>query len=158
MKLEVECDPIMTSRFYDGELNPEERNLMEGHLKNCSSCRRSLRNHQILSDAFNEKLDEGLESAETGLERMIIDKIDRAGKPWPARILDMIPAKKYFIPAAATAMTVAVISATVFTSNPSGPSAIVTSFKGDVSSVMFLETAETRQTIIWYTEPVVGES
>jgi anti-sigma factor RsiW len=50
----LECDHIRNefSALLDNELNPEDRELVEEHLSDCSECLRELHGYKVVSDAY----------------------------------------------------------------------------------------------------------
>ncbi|MBL7645793.1 MAG: zf-HC2 domain-containing protein [Candidatus Hydrogenedentes bacterium] len=50
----LECDQIRNefSALLDNELNPEDRELVEEHLSDCSECLRELHGYKVVSDAY----------------------------------------------------------------------------------------------------------
>lgn len=158
-----ECDQMMLSLMRDGELGANDMALAEAHVRDCELCRKILADHQSVADTFATGLQDAYSHVnERKLDQEIMDRVRKSKTPWWAGVFDWIPARHLLIPATAVAAVV-VISISMFTFRPAamnGPSAIIDSFSGDVTSVVFLETPETRQTIIWYTEPeppLVGE-
>jgi hypothetical protein len=63
------------------------------------------------------------------------------------------------VPAGAAALVLALLLVTLPPpAQLAEPSAIVNSFSGDVASVIIVETPESHQTIIWYTERALPDS
>ncbi|MDM8551666.1 zf-HC2 domain-containing protein [Desulfobacterales bacterium HSG2] len=145
------CDPILLSQFFDHELEPEEYDRVSEHVRDCLSCRKSLLDNQSLSGFFRAGL--GKTVARTrfdNLEERVLSQV-RNRKP-------QIGNWKFLIPAAAmVAILFLVFPLTGPRVSVSGPSAIVESLTGDTSSVMILETPESRQTIIWFNETLISE-
>ena len=52
----LECDHIRNefSALLDNELNPEDRELVEEHLSDCSECLRELHGYKVVSDAYRD--------------------------------------------------------------------------------------------------------
>ena len=143
------CDPILMERYFDHELNPEDRARAEAHLTICPACRRLLEKNRLVAEIFRSDpaavLTEGEKAA---LEVQVLARASRHS--WD--VWDWLKAKRLVPLAAATALLVAVFSYLLEPAPPSGPSAIVNSFQGDVSSVVILETPDNHNTIIWFVE------
>ena len=147
------CDPILMERYLDHELNPEDRARAEAHLTICPACRRSLEKNRMVGELFRSDPAAVLTEGEKGaLEAQVLAQASR--HPWGA--WDWLKATftpKRLVPlAVATALLVVVFSYLLGPAPPSGPSAIVNSFQGDVSSVVILETPDNHNTIIWFVE------
>lgn len=148
------CDPAMISRFFDGELGTEESDKVRAHLDMCPSCRKALEGHRIVSENFLSAA--AAERARVDfdfVEKRLLQRIRTRHVPWRNKLLDLIKVKKFYIPVTALAATLTLFF-TFFspTAPPTAPSALITSFTGDISSVMIFETPETRQTILWFNE------
>jgi anti-sigma factor RsiW len=148
------CDPALLSRFLDQELGPDDRARIDKHLKHCPACRRVLRGDQSISALFKTGLKEELSHAEfEESEERVFDLIRSKGIPWWMKVTDLFRSKRFYVPAAAMAtVLILVFSVVKRPASKSGPSAIVSSFKGDVASVMILETRKSQQTILWFNE------
>ncbi len=75
--------------------------------------------------------------------------------PFWEKLAGRLPSGRILVPVSSLAMLLilclALFRYTYFT-DESGPSAIVDSFTGNVTSVVIIETPESRQTIIWFSE------
>ncbi|QTA93709.1 anti-sigma factor family protein [Desulfonema magnum] len=154
------CDPILLNKFFDKELRPDERAQMTEHLRDCPSCQKALQENESLSALFTDSLDKSVSQAiPDDFEYRIISKLETRN----SKLESLIPIlnsqfsilnslKKFFIPAMATAILILFFSFTKPPASVAGPSAIVSSFTGDIASVMILETPESHQTIIWFNE------
>ena len=151
------CDVGLLNRFFDQELGPEESVRIREHLKQCASCQRALQENQTLSAQFKTGLDQELSRADLGrIKKNVLALIRRKETPWWTRLRDLLVSQRFFVPA--TAMATALLFFALFKppASISGPSAIVSSFEGDVASVMILETPESHQTILWISENVTS--
>ena len=148
------CDLALLSRFLDQELGPDDRVRINKHLKQCPACRRVLRGDQSISAFFKTGLQEELShTAVEESEEKVFDLIRSKGIPWWMKVTDLLRSKRFYVPAAAMAtLLILVLSVVRRPAFESGPSAIVSSFKGDVASVMILETRKSHQTILWFNE------
>jgi hypothetical protein len=148
------CDLILLSRYADQETNPEETRQIQAHLLSCPECRQALAEQRQLA----ELLQQGVSEAQKGvdfdrLEKRILSVDRRRSITW-SDMREWVPSWKVALPVATAA---AVLILFFFTPlfqqpSPSGPSAIINSFTGRVTSVMILETPRSQQTVIWYSE------
>lgn len=152
-------DSELISRYYDGELGQVERSQVESHILGCPSCNKILEDLKEVSDQYGGLLAHqsiGIDTRET--EKHVLDRLRREETPWWAKVKDILLSKKILVSATAT-FGVALLFITVLrVPVPDSPSAIVTSVSGDVSSIIILETPETRQTILWFNERPEGQS
>ncbi|MDY6839879.1 MAG: zf-HC2 domain-containing protein [Thermodesulfobacteriota bacterium] len=149
------CDEELLNCLFDQELGPQESVHIREHVRHCPSCKKSLHNNQALSVAFIAGLNQKLSGADLAhIEENIIAVI-RAERirSWTA-LRDLFFSKRFFVPATAMAAMLVFFTLWKPPGPVSGPSAIVSSFEGDVSSVMILETPESHQTILWINERV----
>lgn len=127
---------------------------------------------RILSQVQNSKPETGNRKSETGNRKLEIGnwklwhlfKLQISNFKLPISNFKFqipnfqFPNFKFLIPAAAmVAIFFILFSLTGPSVSVSGPSAIVKSFSGDTSSVIILETPESRQTIIWFNESLLSE-
>ena len=147
------CNPGAVSRFKDGELDAAAAGRLQTHLDTCPSCRQELEAQQAVSRRFRAVV-----AAERNridfdvLERRIVARAGEFKVPFFEWVRRIVMLKRIYIPAAATA-TALILFLWVYTPMVTPvPSAIVTSFSGDISTVMILETPETHQTILWFNE------
>ena len=149
-----ECDPSLIDRFFDKELSHDEHTRIMKHLTDCSVCQKRVQDNQAISALFKASLDKEISQTNfDGLEERAVDLVRKKEIAWWKKFIDLSLPRKLVIPAAAMA---AILLFFCLTRNPvpvSAPSAIVTSFSGEVSSVIIIETPKSRQTIVWYTEP-----
>lgn len=161
-KLRGKCDPTLISLYLDGELDSDKEVEIKDHLKGCSSCQRALADYRAASSLLKAGADRALARANlVDLEEKVLERTRSGRRGWWWRLKDLSPPKKILIPAAAMAGALLLFLAYPRPPSPvSGPSAIINSFTGEISSVIFIETPESRQTIIWFREAVMngGES
>jgi anti-sigma factor RsiW len=148
------CDPAMVSRFFDGELDSQTANMFRAHLDTCPACRQALKDHRIVSEYFQSTTsNQQSEMDFEPLEKNLLRQLRNPPIAWKSRFLELITARIFYIPATVLA-TALILFFTYF--NPAGapsePSALITSFTGNVSSVMILETPKTHQTVLWFNE------
>ena len=143
------CDEERLSRYIDGETTPQERQRIDRHLADCIACRQYLQQQQQLAGQLHREVTAARQAVDFG--RLAVQITDSVGKRPPLR--DTLLSWKLLLPVAATAALVLFFFTSVFQPPaPAGPSAIINSFTGKVSSVMILETPQSRNTVIWYSE------
>jgi len=155
-KSKTTCNLKWLYRHLDGELGPQENSLAQRHLEQCPFCRKALSDNQALASLFRAKIDDELSRVNLpAIETRVVTAIEAQRIPWWSRLGNLLISKRFYIPA--TAVVAGLVLLGIFlTPSPSvsGPSAIITSLKGDVGSVMILETPKSHQTVIWFNEPV----
>jgi len=149
------CDSEMLSRFFDNELESDEHTLTDAHLSTCSECRKTLSEYQRLSGFFAGGFQKAVlhHSHPDMLETALLNRI-RKTRPRPmTKFSSLLTSGRVLIPAAAALGLFLFFYFSPDIPIPvAGPSAIINSFSGDTSSVMIMETPESRQTIIWFNE------
>jgi anti-sigma factor RsiW len=147
------CDSELISRYHDDELDTEATAQVRRHLETCDACRKTLMEIKGISQVFRDRIHrEGRTVAPASIDAQILSRI--TGKPRFSfyGFLKPLVTKKFVYPAAA-AMAVLILVFTFFNpSDSTGPSAIINSFTGQVSSVMIIETPGQRHTILWFSE------
>jgi hypothetical protein len=148
------CDPALLIRFLDQELGPDDHARIEKHLEDCLACRKVLRADQSISELLKAGLTEELSHAHVEeFEERVLDLIHSEGLPWSIKLRDFFASKRFYVPAVAVATALVLFFSVLKGPAPEpGPSAIVSSFKGDVASVMILQTRKSNQTILWFNE------
>jgi anti-sigma factor RsiW len=148
------CNPVLLNRFFDGEARDDEHARISQHLRDCPFCRKSFQKNQTLSLFLKAGVDRAVSQTDfASVEDTVLRKIRKNQVPWGTKIRELFASRRFLIPAAAMATLIfLVISFTPPHPSVSGPSAIVSSVTGDISSVMIIETPGTRQTIIWFNE------
>ena len=147
------CNAEMINRYIDGETSPPETKWIDRHLQSCPGCRQSVQQHRELAQRLHREVSAAREALDIDrLEQQIVSAARmRAGQR--SRLRETLFSWKLMLPVAATAA----LALYFFTSllpapAPTGPSAVINSFTGRVSSVMILETPQSRQTVIWFSE------
>lgn len=150
---EDSCNGRILSQFADGELTIAEKNRVERHLTQCHDCQVELNRIRLLTNKYQSIMDESrFQKDLAGLEGRVMSRIKQP-KDWRETVWNFIRAKQFLIPVSAAGTILAVfVTIQMFFAPPTSPSAIITSMSGDVSSVMIMETPESRQTIIWIRE------
>ena len=148
------CDPELLSRFYDGEITPEENEWAIEHISTCQKCQNELKLNEELSKKYKEKFHKELSAIDPALlEKKIMERVSQGKARYWTGIGEFLTSMRFLVPAAAVAGMLFFLLTTFrgpVTEPP--PSAIINSFTGDVSSVMILETPQSHQTIIWINE------
>ena len=147
------CNEERLSLFIDGEAAPEELRQVERHLQSCPACRRYVQQQQELAQLLRREVSHARQTVDFHrLEQQIVGKTGRRtalGHPVRQWLLSW----KLMLPVAATAALILLLSTSLMDPPaPPGPSAIIKSFTGRVSSVMILETPQSHRTVIWYSE------
>jgi hypothetical protein len=147
------CDLILLSRYADQETNPEETRQIKAHLLSCPQCRQALAQQRQLA----ELLQQGVIAVQQAVDFDLLEKriltVDRRPSGIWSNIRDWVLSWKVALPVAAAAALILFFYTPLFQQpSPSGPSAIINSFTGRVTSVMILETPRSQQTVIWYSE------
>lgn len=152
MNSDIICESELISRYLDNELDGEELKRVETHIEGCDSCRVRLLDYDKVSAGLDTPLyhqsDVEAEEFEDRLIKSINRKKDSGFRDWK----DYLFHKRVLVPVGLAA-SAALMFFTVFNDqDTAGPSAIISSLSGSGSSVMIMETPETRQTILWFNE------
>ncbi len=158
------CNPIVLHRFFDNELGPEEHARTREHVRQCPSCQESLQKNRSLSDLFVRSVEKAVSQTNfDALEKQVLSRVESGkrkkekGKRKKENLFSGF-SRRILVPAAAMAgIVLLVFSLTGPPESAPGPSAIINSFTGDISSVMIMETPKSRQTIIWFNESQIPE-
>ena len=153
------CDEGMLDRYLDGDVDAGEMAQMEAHVAGCRQCRRQVAALTAFSQNLRDRIHHVTDSVDfVALEKQVLNKALRQYRSRGGFSI-FIASFKYTIPAAVTAGLLLFFTYSNYVLKaPPAPSAIINSFTGSMSSVMILETPETRQTILWYTEQTDVES
>ena len=147
------CNEELLSLFIDGELGPEESRRVERHLQDCPTCRQYLQQQGELAQQLRREVSLARQAVDfQRLEQHIVGKT--GGRPALGHHMrQWLLSWRLMLPVAATAVLILFFFTSVFEPPaPPGPSAIIKSFTGKVSSVMILETPQSHHTVIWYSE------
>jgi len=152
-KAHHECDEELIGRYFDGEVSRKEHDRISRHLEGCPTCQKILQDNQAISTVFRDNLEREVSQADFGvLETRVLDQIRQKENPWWKRLAKRFSSIRILIPATALAALILFFTITRSPTTISGPSALIESFSGEVSSVMIIEAPNSRQTIIWYKE------
>jgi len=154
MKIDADtCDPAVVSRFFDGELDPIDCESIKQHICNCLECEKLMEDLKTISGHIRTHMaDHRAGKGQVAVESGIIDTIRKRNLSRWASARETLFSRKALIPAAAL-VSLVLVALTFFRSPAvTGPSAIITSLSGDMSSVIIMETPDTGHTILWFTE------
>jgi predicted anti-sigma-YlaC factor YlaD len=149
---EIICDTELISRYIDDELDSDELARLKTHITGCKSCRARVDDYGIIGAGLNSFV-----QAQTGTltgepEYRVVEAIRRKNSAGIKGWKEVIFSKRILVPVG-LAVSIIFMFMTFFSKPaPIGPTAIVSSLSGSGSSVVVLETAGTRQTIIWIGE------
>ena len=153
------CDQRLLSRYYDGELDSARHEQVARHLEGCPQCRRELEALARLSANVTAAVSAAADQAPLeGLDARIIERIRKEAPAAEGTWLRRLLLPRRLVPAAAVVIAFIAVGLSLrMPDDAAEPSAIVESFSGSVSTVMIVETPETRQTILWFEEEINGE-
>jgi len=167
--MKSECTSVskLLDKYFDQEVTPEERFLVEGHLPNCSACQMALDSMQNLRLLIKGPVEEAVEKENfpwvwERIERGIQRK-ERLGlldflKSW----LDVTPLlkRKILIPAVAAAVVLILITVPLlFKKTTSYPTLSVVEYvESETYNVMVYELESPQVTVIWLFEGPEEES
>ena len=144
-------DEITAGLYLDHEMNPKEIQAFEKHLSWCSVCRKRVETLKTVSQLFARGVDTQT-SVSPSMEEEVIQKLK--GSRTRFRKREILTSWKFYLQTASLAV-ITIITLVMFQGNRpiiEGPSAIVETVDGNVSSVMIFETRQDKHTIIWYKE------
>ncbi len=167
--MKSECSSIsrLLEKYFDQEVTPEERSLVEGHLPDCSACRMALDSMQNLRVLIKNPVEEAVgkesfpwvwEKIEKGIQRK-----ERVGL-WDflKSCLDVTPLlkRKILIPAVAAAVIFILITAPfLYKKISSYPAPSVVEYvESETYNVMVYELETPQVTVIWLFEDPEEES
>ena len=143
------CDEQLLSRHIDGETTPQETRRIDSHLQHCAGCRHYVRQQKELAQQLRREVTAAQRAVD--FNRLQAEITGAAGRRPMLR--ETLFSWKLMLPVAATAALALFFFTSLFQpAAPAGPSAIINSFTGKVSSVMILETPQNHHTVIWYSE------
>ncbi|MFC1886343.1 zf-HC2 domain-containing protein [Thermodesulfobacteriota bacterium] len=146
------CNPALLNRFLDQEVGADEKERVKQHVNTCPICQKVIKDNRSLTHIFKTYLDQTVSDTDTGVAEEKIAALFRQKKTgWWTQFQNAYRVNIRLVPLTAmVAALVICLSLIKHNINESGPSAIINSFAGNVSSVIFLETKNTHQTIIWF--------
>lgn len=142
------------SRFFDNEVSPDQRELIEHHLVHCKRCRQVLEQYQSIATGFNVHVDQQVQTLHTaGMRHRLAATLTPLNKaPW-ARVSRFFNHHLYLkLASVAAIVLICLVPFKPVLFGPGGPSAIVKSVDTDFASVMIIETLKEKHTIIWFSE------
>jgi len=167
MKRECSSVSKLLDKYFDQEVTPEERFLVEGHLPDCPACRMALESMQNLRILIKSPVEEAAEKEnfswvweriERGTQRKERPGLWDFLKSW----LDVTPflKRKVLIPAVATAVLLILITAPfLYEKIASYPVLSVVEYvESETYNVMVYELETPQVTVIWLFEGPEEES
>ncbi len=148
------CDPGLLNRYLDGELEHNEIKTIQDHVALCEDCREVLKRNRLFAGALKSAVAREQSGINfDALATRVLMQRSRRPSDWKIRLLERVRLKRFYIPAVSFA-TAMILFFVVYTPEtvPTSPSAIITSFSGEISSVTIMETPNNRQTILWFNE------
>jgi anti-sigma factor RsiW len=164
-----ECSFVsrLLEKYFDQEVTPEEKSLVEGHLPDCSACRMALDSMQNLRTLIKSPVEEAVEKEtfpwvwekiEKGIQRKERPGLWDFLKSW----LDVTPLlkRKILIPVVAAAVILILITAPLlFKKTASYPTLSVVEYvESETYNVMVYELETPQVTVIWLFEGPEEES
>jgi anti-sigma factor RsiW len=153
------CDEMLLDRYLDDDLDTIDKAQVEAHVARCRQCRRQVAALQAFSQKLRDRVQHAADSVDfVDLEKQVLNKALRQHR-FRGGFSRFVDSLKYTLPATAAAGLLLFFAYSNYVIQPPPvPSAIINSFTGSMSSVIILETPETRQTILWYNEDPDVES
>lgn len=167
--MKKECSSVsgLLEKYFDQEVTPEERSLVESHLPDCPACRMALDSMQNLRILIKSPVEEAAEKEnfpwvwekiERGIQRKEEPALWEFLKSW----LDVTPflKRKFLIPAVAAAIILILITAPLlFKKTTSYPTLSVVEYvESETYNVMVYELETPQVTVIWLFEGPEEES
>jgi anti-sigma factor RsiW len=162
-RMNRECSSIskLLDKYFDQEVTPEERSLVEDHLPDCSACRMALDSMKNLRFLIKNPVEEAVEKetfpwvwekVEKGIQRK-----ERAGlleSLWSWLDVISLRKKRVLIPAVAVAIILILVTAPlVFKKTTSYPTLSVVEYvESETYNVMVYELEAPQVTVIWLFE------
>jgi hypothetical protein len=141
-------------RFADNEADPALQAQIALHLSSCEDCRLTVERCCRMNEFVSHTLSAKAGSIDTlGLEERVFEKALGSKGGGIKKVFDYFSSRLYLKIASLAAILI--ISLVVHLHGPGdipGPSAIVTSVDGSMSSVMIFETQQSKHTVIWFSE------
>jgi len=161
--MKKECSSIseLLDKYFDQEVTPEERSLVEDHLPSCPACRSTLLSMENLRNLIKSPVEEAVERENFPWVWEKIERgIQQAEKPglWESvwSWLDMISLrkKKILIPAVAAVVILILITAPLLYEKMSSSPvlSVVEYVESDTYNVMIYEREAPQVTVIWLFE------
>lgn len=147
-------DESVISQYVDNELSVGKSREISQHLKSCPVCSRLADSYQQLSVSFVQNTARQVDAiASDAMASNVLAQIKQNETGFLKKIIDYFSPKLYLkIASIAVIMVIGLVYIQTKPINGLGPSAIVNSVDGNVSSVMIIETQNKKHTIIWFSE------
>ena len=152
---------MLLEKYFDREVTDAERSLVEGHVRDCSTCRDVLASMDGLRTLMKAPVEEAVRNEDFP---WVWEKIERGirlqeRRTWWQSLrswLDVTPLlrRKVWIPAAATFVVLLFITAQIiFKQTPSSEGASVVEYlESPTYNVMVYQSEEPKVTVIWMFE------
>ncbi len=142
-------------RFADNEAEPALQAQIALHLSSCEDCRLTVERCCQMKEFVSHAVSAKAGSIDTlGLEERVFQKALGSKGGGIKKVFDYFSSRLYLKIASVAAILI--ISLVVHMQygpvDTAGPSAIVTSVDGSMSSVMIFETQQSKHTVIWFSE------
>lgn len=157
----------LLEKYFDRQATDEERSLVERHLPICRTCRETLRTFEGLKEAIKNPVDEALRQ-ETfpwvweKIEKGICLEKRPSRREFVRSWIDLSPLlrKKVWIPAAATAVLLALVTPYLLLKKPPSylEQSVVEYVESGVYNVMVYESEKEKVTVIWLFEGPQNDS
>jgi anti-sigma factor RsiW len=167
MKSECSFVSRLLEKYFDLEVTPEEKSLVESHLPDCPACRMALDSMQNLRNLIKSPVEEAAEKetfpwvwekVEKGIQRKEMPGLGDFLKSW----FDVTPLlkRKILIPVAAAAVLLVLITAPLlFKKTTSYPTLSVVEYvESEIYNVMVYELETPHVAVIWLFEGPGEES
>jgi predicted anti-sigma-YlaC factor YlaD len=164
-----ECSSVskLLDKYFDQEVTPEERSLVEDHLPNCTACRSALLSMENLRHLIKSPVEEAVEREHFPWVWEKIERgIQQGEKPglleslWSWRDTMFLRKKKILIPAVVTVIIlILVMGSLLYEKISSYPdSSVVEYVESETYNVMVYERETPQVTVIWLFEGPDEES
>ncbi len=161
--MEDPCSSVamLLEKYFDREATPQERTLVEAHLRGCSSCQDTLKSMEELRGLLAIPVEDQAREEDFGWVFMKVKRELRSeeGRPWKeifhSRLISRaLLQKRVWIPAFATALILLLaLTSFFFKKGSSYPIPTVVEYiESDTSNVMIYESEKGNVTVIWVIE------
>jgi anti-sigma factor RsiW len=151
----------LLGKYFDKEANEKEKLLIEGHLRDCSTCRESLRSMEKLRALLKVPVEHALQKENFPWVWQKIEKEIRLQKKpnWRQSLASWLDVstllrRRVWIPAAAALVVLLLITAQIIFKKPPsyGGASVVEYLDSPTYNVMVYQSEEPKVTVIWLFE------
>jgi anti-sigma factor RsiW len=161
MKRECSSVSRLLDKYFDQEVTPEEKSLIEGHLPNCPACRMALESMENLRILIKSPVEEAVEKetfpwvwekVERGIQQK--ERPSLWESLWSWLDVTSLRKRKTLIPAVAVAVILILVTAPLlFKKTTSYPTLSVVEYvESETYNVMVYELETPQVTVIWLFE------